>query len=156
MAVSLTEQRKLFQRSGDMCAFPRCNRALTAQETDSDPVAALGEIAHIVADSPNGPRGSSQLASKERNQYENLILLCNYHHQLIDSQPGTWTVGRLVAMKQAHEGWVRLRLGSVDPVTGAADGEPSGMGDFIEWFITTAERWPAIDASIDRALLALP
>lgn len=155
MAVPVTEQRKLFQRSGDMCAFPRCKKALTAKQTDSEPVASLGEIAHIVGDSANGPRGASPLTSRERNQYENLILLCNYHHQLIDSQPATWTVPRLEAMKRTHEEWVRSRLGSIDPVTGTADRGAQAGGDFIEWFITQAERWPVVDFPIDRALLGI-
>ncbi|WP_086820200.1 tetratricopeptide repeat protein [Allokutzneria sp. NRRL B-24872] len=155
MAVPVTEQRKLFQRSGDMCAFPRCKKALTAKQTDSDPVASLGEIAHIVGDSANGPRGVSPLTPRERNQYENLILLCNYHHRLIDSQPDTWTVSRLDAMKRTHEEWVRFRLGSIDPVTGTADRCAHPGSDFIEWFITEAERWPAVDSPIDRALLGI-
>lgn len=155
MAVPVTEQRKLFQRSGDMCAFPRCKKALTAKQTDSEPVASLGEIAHIVGDSANGPRGTSPLTSRERNQYENLILLCNYHHQLIDSHPATWTVSRLEAMKRAHEEWVRSRLGSIDPVTGTADRGARAGGDFIEWFITEAERWPVVDSPVDRALLGI-
>ncbi|KZB82726.1 SEL1-like repeat protein [Amycolatopsis regifaucium] len=155
MAVPVSEQRKLFQRSGDVCAFPRCKKALTAKQTDSEPVASLGEIAHIVGDSANGPRGTSLLTSRERNQYENLILLCNYHHQLIDSHPATWTVSRLEAMKRTHEEWVRSRLGSIDPVTGTADRGAQSGGDFIEWFITEAERWPIVDSPVDRALLGI-
>ncbi|MEU0509278.1 tetratricopeptide repeat protein [Amycolatopsis sp. NPDC006125] len=155
MGVPVTEQRKLFQRSGDMCAFPGCKKALTAKQTDSDPVASLGEIAHIVGASAHGPRGASPLTSRERNRYENLILLCNYHHQLIDSHPATWTVSRLEAMKRTHEEWVRSRLGSIDPVTGTADRGAQAGGDFIEWFITEAERWPVVDSSIERALLGI-
>jgi len=155
MAVPVAEQRKLFQRSGDRCAFPRCGKALTAQQTDSEPVAALGEIAHIVGDSPNGPRGTSPLRSDQRNRYENLILLCNYHHQLIDSHPTSWSVAQLEEMKRTHEEWVRHRLGSIDPVTGSADQSTQGGGDFIEWFITEADRWPIVDSSADRALLGI-
>ncbi|WP_253886226.1 tetratricopeptide repeat protein [Actinokineospora diospyrosa] len=154
--MPVAEQRKLFQRSGDMCAFPDCRRALTAPRTDSDPVTSLGEIAHIVGESVNGPRGVSPLTSRERGLYENLILLCDYHHQLIDSHPATWTVSRLVAMKRTHEEWVRARLGSIDPVTGTVGrGALAGGDDFLEWFITEAERWPSVDSSIERALLGI-
>ena len=68
-------------------------------------------MAHIVAERPNGPRGSSPLPMTERNRAENLILLCNTHHQLIDSQPQTYTVERLLGIREAHERWVEKALG---------------------------------------------
>jgi len=42
--------------------------------------------------------------------YENLILLCNIHHQLVDAQPETYPVERLQAIKRDHEHWVQKRL----------------------------------------------
>ncbi|MEU1721846.1 hypothetical protein [Nonomuraea sp. NPDC005692] len=70
-------------------------------------------MAHIVADSPKGPRGDSPLTDEERNLAENLILLCNQHHQLIDSKEAlaTYTVERLLGMKNDHEAWVERTLG---------------------------------------------
>ncbi|MFE6555169.1 HNH endonuclease [Streptomyces sp. NPDC057746] len=113
MAVPIAQQRKLTQRSGNICAFPECGLLLTAQGTPEDPVVVLGEMAHIVAESPNGPRGDSPLTPEQRNRYENLILLCNQHHQLIDSEGAlaTYTVERLHAMKEAHEQRIERRLG---------------------------------------------
>ena len=112
MAIPLAQQRKLLQRSGNMCAFPDCRLLLTAEGTPEDPVVVLGEIAHIVAESPSGPRGQSRLTAKQRNAYPNLILLCNQHHQLIDSEGAlaTYTVERLTAMKEDHEKWVERTL----------------------------------------------
>jgi hypothetical protein len=103
---------KLLQRSGNICAFPGCRLLLTAEGTPKDPVVVLGEIAHIVAESPDGPRGKSPLTAKQRNMYPNLILLCNQHHQLIDSDGAlaTYTVERLTAMKEEHESWVERTL----------------------------------------------
>ncbi|MGW1042159.1 HNH endonuclease [Streptomyces sp. NPDC002547] len=113
MAVPVAQQRKLTQRSGNICAFPGCGLLLTAQGTPEDPVVVLGEMAHIVAESPNGPRGDSPLTPEERNRYENLILLCNQHHQLIDSEGALakYTVERLHAMKETHEQRIERRLG---------------------------------------------
>lgn len=112
MAIPISQQRKLLQRSGNVCAFPDCRLLLTAEGTADDPVVVLGEIAHIVAESPDGPRGDSPLTRDERNLYQNLILLCNQHHQLIDSEGAlaTYTVERLTAMKQDHEQWVERSL----------------------------------------------
>ncbi|WP_063002578.1 hypothetical protein [Nocardia mikamii] len=56
---------------------------------------ALGEIAHIVADSPNGPRGDSPLTAAARNDYQNLILLCNQHHR-VGNFGAMFSLGRLL------------------------------------------------------------
>jgi TPR repeat protein len=87
---------------------------LTSAGTGSDPVVVVSEVAHIVAESPAGPRGDSPLSEPERNHYENLILLCNVHHQLIDSQPATYTVEWLMEIKHEHERWVEQRLKGID------------------------------------------
>jgi hypothetical protein len=85
---------------------------LTAEGTEDDSVVVLGEIAHIVAESPDGPRSKSPMTATQRNSYPNLILLCNQHHQLIDSEEAlaTYTVERLTAMKQDHEAGIERTL----------------------------------------------
>lgn len=109
MPIPISQQRVLFQRSGNRCAFPDCGRVLTATSPSGETV-VLGEMAHIVGESPDGPRGDSSLTPDERNRYENLILLCNTHHQLIDSQPQTYPVERLRAMKEDHESRIEKLL----------------------------------------------
>jgi hypothetical protein len=112
VAIPVAQQRRLLQRSGNVCAFPACRLLLTAVGTPDDPVVVLGEMAHIVAESPSGPRGDSPLTAEQRNLYTNLILLCNQHHQLIDSEGAltTYTIERLTAMKEDHERWVERTL----------------------------------------------
>lgn len=110
MAISPTEQRKLFARSGNRCAFTDCRRVLTADGSPPDQIVILGEVAHIVAERPDGPRGDDRIPLEERNRADNLVLLCNVHHQLIDSQPATYGVQRLLAMKESHEKWVEQTL----------------------------------------------
>ena len=151
MVVPVAEQRKLLQRSGGVCAFPRCRRALTTDPGTEDATVSLGQIAHIVGESAHGPRGASPLSPQERNECGNLILLCAHHHSLIDAQPDAWTVPRLIAMKQAHERWVQQRLGATDPVSG----EALTGGDFVEWFLRSGDALPQADAEIDRALLGI-
>ncbi|MEU8182109.1 hypothetical protein AB0B86_15250 [Micromonospora sp. NPDC049047] len=114
MTVAITELRKLLQRSGNVCAYPGCTVRLTSAGTGADPAVVVSEVAHIVAESPGGPRGDSPLSEPERNRYENLILLCNVHHQLIDSQPATYTVEWLLEVKHEHERWVEQRLEGID------------------------------------------
>lgn len=97
------EWKVLLLRSGNRCAFSGCPHRLVADATESDPGAFLAEAAHIVADSRQGPRGRVPLTPEERNQANNLLLLCREHHKLIDSQPRTFSVPVLRQMKIDHE-----------------------------------------------------
>jgi hypothetical protein len=110
MAVPLAEQRKVAMLSGNRCAFEECRVELAAVPPGERDVVVLGEMAHIVADSPQGPRGGSPLTPTQRNEAENLLLLCNRHHQLVDSRTDIYTVAKLQAIKDAHEAWVRTSL----------------------------------------------
>ncbi|WP_433622114.1 hypothetical protein [Nocardia sp. CA-120079] len=71
MPASAPEKRKVFQLSGNVCAFSGCRLRLTVEATAEERLVALREVAHIVAESPDGPRGDSPLGTTERNQYEN-------------------------------------------------------------------------------------
>lgn len=124
MSVPSAEQRKVLQRSGNRCAFPPCRIELTVPATDDDPLATMGEIAHIVGEKPTAPRGKSPLSLQERNKYANLILLCNNHHEIVDSQENTWTVEKLLSMRVAHEEWVRTSLAVVGSPTDGTAGAP--------------------------------
>ena len=69
--------------------------------------AILGEMAHIVADRPEGPRGDHEKTRDFLRSYENLILLCSEHHHLIDQDQVKYTVEELTRLKREHEAWVR-------------------------------------------------
>jgi hypothetical protein len=43
-------------------------------------------LAHIIADSPDGPRGKEGLSDELSDEFENIMLLCDTHHRLIDSE----------------------------------------------------------------------
>jgi hypothetical protein len=60
---------------------------------------------HIVARRKGGPR-SRRISPKEVDDYKNLILLCPYHHKLVDDQPKEYTVKALRRIKRKHEDWV--------------------------------------------------
>ena len=110
MGIPVTELKRLFARSGNRCAFADCRKRLIVDAAAGQPPVTLGDVAHVVAGSPAGPRGESFLAPSERDKYENLILLCNRHHQLIDAQPSTFTSERVGSIKEEHERWVEQRL----------------------------------------------
>lgn len=110
MSISLKTHKMLWGRSGNRCAFPDCRRILVEDETQTDDESIIGDEAHIVAIEPDGPRGESNLTLKQRDKYDNLILLCKNHHKLIDDQPNTYTVEVLRRMKQEHIDWVNQNL----------------------------------------------
>ncbi|MFI6979964.1 hypothetical protein ACIBSV_15415 [Embleya sp. NPDC050154] len=110
MAISLTDRKRLWARSGNQCAFPGCLRSLTGDLSDYSKVpgvregVALGEEAHIVAESDTGPRANPGMAQSARDAYANIILLCGEHHKVVDAAGGRdFSVEVLLTMKYEHE-----------------------------------------------------
>lgn len=95
----------LWGRSGNRCAI--CKLELTADGS----LETLGEMAHIIARSQNGPRGNQNLLISDRDSYDNLILLCPTHHVEVDKDSTAWPIERLRGVKADHEAWVSEQLG---------------------------------------------
>lgn len=108
-SISRSDEYKLWREASSRCSI--CREELFKFERNS----ILGEMAHIVAASKDGPRGNSELSSEERDSYQNLILLCPNHHSIIDNDETTWTVEKLHKMKKAHEEWIDIQLSRVRP-----------------------------------------
>ena len=88
--------------------LPRLQPSGSSEPGNTDDDAAfLGEMAHIVADSRQGPRGVSPMSDEDRDKHTNLLLLCGDHHKTIDSQPRTYSVSVLRRIKEDHEGRIR-------------------------------------------------
>jgi hypothetical protein len=98
------EMKALIALSGGVCAFPGCNQRLVEPGNTKDDAAFLGEMAHIIADSRQGPRGDSPMSDEDRDKHTNLLLLCGDHHKTIDAQPRTYSVSVLRRIKEDHEG----------------------------------------------------
>ena len=84
------------------CEFRGCNKRLDISGVSMDKC-NISNYAHIIGDSPDGPRGcehSQELATSP----DNLILLCPECHKLVDNE-GTekYTVEILKEMKKEHE-----------------------------------------------------
>jgi hypothetical protein len=110
MPLSTRILKILWGKAGATCSFPNCRRQLIANASQLDGEVVLGETAHIVAQTLDGPRGRHSPPGGEIDGYDNLILLCGEHHALIDGQPETYSVVGLVQMKKDHEHWVNTRL----------------------------------------------
>jgi hypothetical protein len=64
----------------------------------------FGFFAHIVADTPTGPRGDEVRSPQLSDDINNLMLLCHTHHKLIDvDQVEQHPEERLLEMKLEHE-----------------------------------------------------
>jgi hypothetical protein len=89
--------KQLFGLSMNVCAFPACEKHLI----DTKWYGVLGEICHICAASPGGPRYDVGMTDEERYAFDNLILLCPTHHTLIDRlEPHIYTIDVLREMKE--------------------------------------------------------
>lgn len=93
----ITAIKRLFARSGNRCAFPKC----TAPMADGDTI--FGEVCHIKGKNPGSPRHDPTQTAEQRNDFDNLILLCPNHHAVIDADIEAYTVERLQKMKSARE-----------------------------------------------------
>jgi hypothetical protein len=95
--ITLQTLRALFARSGNRCSFPGCVNVLVEEDD-----LFVGQICHIEAAAPIGPRYNPSQTDDERRSGGNLILLCYPHHRRID-QAADFTAASLRAMRASHE-----------------------------------------------------
>ena len=95
---TLATLKRLFARCRNQCAHPDCTLPII-EESDT----VTGDICHIKAASPGGPRYDPAQEDAARQDAKNLILLCTRHHRIVDADERTFTVDVLTKMKQAHE-----------------------------------------------------
>ncbi len=89
----------LFARSMNQCAFPGCTTTIVDPKED----VVYGEVCHIEGNEPGAARHNPQRATNTLNDIDNLILLCERHHKLVDADPDNYTVPFLKQIKLAHE-----------------------------------------------------
>ncbi len=93
--------RRLDILSGNECAYPGCSKKLIAE----DGVSIISKICHIAAASKEGPRFDANMTDDERREFDNLILLCDEHHIMIDNKENEaqYPASLLKEWKNAHE-----------------------------------------------------
>ncbi|MBC8418173.1 MAG: DUF4263 domain-containing protein [Desulfobacteraceae bacterium] len=102
-------KKLLFAKSGGRCAFPGCAYPVELSGL------TVGEICHIHAMHPGGPRYDAAETEKLWDE-ANLILLCPTHHVIIDRDPETYTAEWLKQAKARHEERIvrALELGAIE------------------------------------------
>ncbi len=100
----------LAKRAAYTCSCCKIS-TLCAAECSGSEHAHTGQVAHIVAASPNGPRGSKSVASEEKTDISNGIYLCAICHRLVDANRGKdYPPERLRKMKEDHEKSTRQKV----------------------------------------------
>ncbi len=100
MNISELDLKKLLGKAAGRCSYPGCsNNCIGYFEKSGDKI--LGEMAHVIPQSSKGPRGTTGV--KGPNTYENLILLCPYHHEMVDKAPMDFPAKLLHGWKNQHE-----------------------------------------------------
>lgn len=77
-------QSAIWARSAGRCEYRGCNEDLVGDLIAGKEDGLYGFIAHIVADSPAGPRGDAVRSPLLAKSLENLMILCARHHKLVD------------------------------------------------------------------------
>lgn len=93
----------LWTVSAGKCQYRGCNKPLY-QDILTKRRFNSAYIAHIVADVPGGPRGDKKRSPLLADKLENLMLLCDTHHRLIDKiDVAGHPEDVLLKMKKEHE-----------------------------------------------------
>lgn len=100
--------KKLFGAAAGRCSI--CKTKVVLNATKNDEAAQIGEMAHIIGSSEDGPRGDGNFPKDKLDDYENLILLCPTCHKKIDKQPNSYSPSDLRELKIDHEKWVDKNL----------------------------------------------
>ena len=100
--------KMLWGKAAGRCQYRGCNAPLHIDPTTKK-LMNRSYVAHIIADSPSGPRGDKELSPKLAKAMENVMLLCDAHHRLIDvTDVAGHSVSLLQEMKKEHEERIEL------------------------------------------------
>ncbi|WP_060880124.1 HNH endonuclease [Streptomyces scabiei] len=131
--------RRLWAFSGNECAWgdPHCPTRLV-----TDDGAWVGKIAHIIGAEPGSARHEAWDGEdvEQLRDFDNLMLLCGVHHDLIDSSVTRhdYTVEYLRAVKQKHEAKYRYTVDNIeaafrDTVDGSLVRPAATMRRYFTW-----------------------
>lgn len=94
----------LWARAGGCCQYRGCSEYLVGDLIAGREDGTFGFLAHIVANSPDGPRGDKVQSALLAKRLDNLMLMCARHHKLIDvDAPDDHPETLLLEMKAEHE-----------------------------------------------------
>lgn len=109
MAIADRVKRQLWASSAGLCQNPTCRDDLFRVLADGA-MTSIDELAHVIAQKPDGPRGDDQLALNARDEFENIVVLCPTCHTLVDKAPKQFSPELLLNWKKTHQETIRHAL----------------------------------------------
>ncbi len=98
---SQANQKILIAMAGGRCQFKGCGKKLFQNE-DTLTKGNFSNMAHIIASSPDGPRGNEESHDLSAD-INNIILLCPQHHKEVDTHKEKYPADVLKEMKVYQE-----------------------------------------------------
>ncbi len=86
-----------------------CRKPLI-RETGSKKSSLVGEVAHIIGETKKAARGSNPMPLDERNEPENLLLLCREDHKIIDDDELLYTAAKVHEIREEYLRWLAEQL----------------------------------------------
>ncbi|GGM16228.1 hypothetical protein [Nakamurella endophytica] len=108
-SISLDTERQLWAASAGFCERPECMQYLF-HAGDNGKVVTLGQLAHVVAASPGGPRADPAADEQLLAAFDNLIVLCPTCHYVVDHAEEEYPVEVLSRWKRTRRERVRSAL----------------------------------------------
>jgi SMODS-associated and fused to various effectors sensor domain len=153
----------VWARSAGRCQYAGCNRLLIGDQISGAANANTAYIGHIVADSPDGPRGDPVRSPLLAHDPDNLMLVCDVHHRVFDREMvAEHPEEVLTSMKQRHEARIRT-VTAIDENRGShviryaarigTNESPVAKGD-LKWAMIP-DLYPLDDGWIDLDLATL-
>lgn len=147
----------LIALSGGTCYYPDC-REPVVRFVSGRPIPHL-EVAHIAASSDDGPRGDHRVDPADRDLFENLILLCDEHHKLVDDRK-LW---RQYPKEMLREWKNDREEGARDTLAGLREISPAKLQELVSEAVTArdenledlARRLSGVDAESAASIRAV-
>lgn len=103
--------RELYLLSGNQCAMTGCKNVIIDERGT-----VIGQVCHIEAAMPDGPRFNPNQTNEQRRALSNLVLICANHHLQIDSKKHErdWPLAKVKKLKAEHESKFKAIPGSLE------------------------------------------
>lgn len=119
MKVPNAALRRLYLNSGGRCSFPGCT---VSESAGGSPIL---QIAYVTGFCPGSPRYDPTTTDEQKHSGDNVILLCQTHHMLVDKEPERYSAAWLRQARFDHENLIqRLTRHSSDEVPTASSSPP--------------------------------
>ncbi|MBY0412991.1 MAG: hypothetical protein K2Q18_02440 [Bdellovibrionales bacterium] len=111
MSADVRAKILIWTKAGGCCSYLDCPKRLIMSSMEGSR-SLVGEVAHIVSEKPRGPRSEYDLRAEgiDFDDDENLMLLCQAHHKIIDEFPEEYSVAFLRERKRVHEARIESLL----------------------------------------------